>query len=164
MNYWTTFDSPIGELFIAGGEGTVSALYMEGQRHRPPHDASLIRADETFAEAVAQLGEYFDGARRSFDLEVVFAGGTEFQRRVWAALRGIPYGETWSYGELAERIGAPGEARAVGAANGRNPVSIVVPCHRVIGSDGSLTGYGGGLERKRRLLDLESGSMTLPLV
>jgi methylated-DNA-[protein]-cysteine S-methyltransferase len=102
-------------------------------------------------EAIRQLGEYFTGQRRKFDLPLRLHG-TEFQQRVWNVLREIPYGVTWSYGELARRIDNPNASRAVGLANGRNPISILVPCHRVIGADGSLTGYGGGLERKRWLL------------
>jgi methylated-DNA-[protein]-cysteine S-methyltransferase len=103
-----------------------------------------------------QLGEYFAGERTDFDLRLA-ASGNAFERRVWRALEEIPYGETVSYGEVARRIGRPDGARAVGLANGRNPISIVVPCHRVIGANGSLTGYGGGIERKRFLLDLEAG-------
>jgi methylated-DNA-[protein]-cysteine S-methyltransferase len=103
------------------------------------------------AATVVQLNEYFNGGRREFDLPLYFEG-TTFQRRVWQELTEIPYGETWSYGQLARRIGKPSASRAVGLANGRNPISILVPCHRVIGADGSLTGYGGGLERKRWLL------------
>ena len=163
MTYWTTFESPIGELFLAGDEDAVSALYMERQRHRPPRDPASIRDDARFARPIAELREYFDGSRTAFDVGVKFDRGTEFQRQVWNGLLEIPYGETWSYGELAEHIGHPGEARAVGAANGRNPVSLIVPCHRVIGADGSLTGYGGGLDRKRWLLDLESGAMPFAL-
>jgi methylated-DNA-[protein]-cysteine S-methyltransferase len=161
MNYWTTFDSPIGELYMAGDDETVTALYMDGQRYRPSHDATLVRDDARFAGEVAQFGEYFAGSRREFEIDVAFPGGSDFQRRVWRALLEIPYGETWSYGELSERVGEPATARSVGTANGRNPISLIVPCHRVIGADGSLTGYGGGLDRKRRLLDLEAGVLPL---
>ena len=109
----------------------------------------------------AQLVEYFAGERTSFDLPLA-PTGSDFQQKVWAALRTIPYGDTWSYGRLAEAIGQPGAARAVGLANGRNPISIVVPCHRVVGSSGKLTGYAGGVERKAFLLDLERGSAEQP--
>ena len=114
---------------------------------------------EPFAQVCAQLDEYFAGSRTEFDLPLKMAG-SEFQRRVWRALQDIPYGETTSYGEIARRIG-DADPRAVGQANGRNPISVIVPCHRVIGADGSLTGYGGGLERKRILLELESGVLAL---
>lgn len=124
----------------------------------PAPGASADRA--AFASVLAQLGEYFAGARRTFDVPLDLRG-SEFQRAVWAALLEIPYGETASYGEIARRVGRPGKARAVGRANGSNPIAVIVPCHRVIGADGTLTGYGGGLERKRLLLDLESGRAQL---
>ena len=145
----------MGELTLAGAEGIVSALYMERQRHRPIHDPTWIRDDDRLAGAATQLGEYFDGSRTDFDLEVRFINGTAFQQRVWRELLEIPYGETRTYADLAAAIGLPTATRAVGAANGRNPISIIVPCHRVLGSDGALTGYGGGIERKRALLELE---------
>jgi methylated-DNA-[protein]-cysteine S-methyltransferase len=119
------------------------------------------RDDNAFAEVSDQLTAYFNGERQSFDVELSL-DGNPFEKRVWDELLTIPYGETASYGQIAKRVGAPDAARAVGLANGRNPVAVIVPCHRVIGADGSLTGYGGGLERKRLLLDLESG--VLPLV
>jgi methylated-DNA-[protein]-cysteine S-methyltransferase len=119
-------------------------------RHDPP----------AFAEAEAQLRSYFAGERTTFDLPLA-PRGTPFQLRVWEALREIPYGETATYGELAAAVGKPSAVRAVGAANGSNPIAVIVPCHRVIGADGTLTGYGGGLERKRILLDLEAGVTTL---
>jgi methylated-DNA-[protein]-cysteine S-methyltransferase len=117
-------------------------------------------ADEPFAALRAQLAEYFAGARTTFDLPLALAG-SPFQLRVWRALQDIPYGATTRYGALARRIGVPSAARAIGVANGQNPVCVIVPCHRVIGADGSLTGYGGGLERKRLLLDLEAGALPL---
>ena len=157
-------DSPLGPLTLLARDGALTGLYMNGRGPDPaaatgaadgdPADAAVL------AEAARQLAEYFDGRRQDFDLPVEL-DGTTFQRRVWAALRGIGYGETLSYGELADQIGQPTAARAVGLANGRNPVSILVPCHRVIGSDGSLTGYGGGSGNKRTLLDLEQGSRPL---
>jgi methylated-DNA-[protein]-cysteine S-methyltransferase len=119
---------------------------------------AAVRDDEAFAAAREQLAAYFAGERTDFDLPVT-ATGTPFQHEVWQALTEIPYGTTWSYGELARHIGKPAAVRAVGLANGRNHVSIVVPCHRVVGANGSLTGYGGGIERKRFLLDLERGAL-----
>jgi methylated-DNA-[protein]-cysteine S-methyltransferase len=132
---------------------------MQGGRTAASLDPEWRRADEPFAEVRRQLAEYFDGERDEFDVPLEMTG-THFQRRVWRALRQIPYGETTTYGELARRVGRPSASRAVGLANGRNPIAVIVPCHRVIGSDGSLTGYGGGLERKRLLLELEVGRGT----
>jgi methylated-DNA-[protein]-cysteine S-methyltransferase len=155
-----TVPSPVGPLTIVAEEGQVTGLYMDAQRHAPGPEAFGLPADpaeEPFAGAAAQLRAYFDGELTEFDLPLSPAG-TEFQRRVWAGLRAIPYGETVTYGELARRLGSPAASRAVGLANGKNPIAIVVPCHRVIGSDGSLTGYGGGLDRKRFLLALERGT------
>lgn len=150
----TVIDSPIGLLTLVAADGALAGLYMEQHRHRPPSSTFGERDAAPFARVVAQLAEYFDGGRTTFDVPLEL-GGTAFQRTVWAALRSIPYGETVSYGELAERIGRATASRAVGLANGRNPVSIIVPCHRVVGSTGDLTGYGGGVERKRYLLDFE---------
>jgi methylated-DNA-[protein]-cysteine S-methyltransferase len=152
--------SPVGPLTIVADGGTIAALYMDAQRHAPQPEAFGLpgdAGDEPFATAARQLAAYFAGRLTEFDLPLALAG-TDFQRKVWAGLRAIPYGQTVSYGELARRIGSPAASRAVGLANGRNPVAIVVPCHRVIGSDGSMTGYGGGLDRKRFLLALEQGS------
>jgi len=151
-------DSPVGPLTVVALDGAVTGLYMDEQRHRPPQevfgDPAGDPAGEPFGAAFRQLREYFDGQRTVFDLRLSLAG-TAFQQRVWAALRAIPYGQTVTYGQLADRLGQPAASRAVGLANGKNPVSIVVPCHRVVGSDGSLTGYGGGIERKRYLLTHE---------
>ena len=146
-------DSPVGPLTLVAADGVLAGLYMTEQRHLPPREVfgEPAEDDEPLAEAAAQLREYFGGQRTQFDLELGLAG-TAFQRRVWAALRDIPYGQTISYGRLADRIGQPSASRAVGLANGKNPVGIIVPCHRVVGSDGGLTGYGGGIERKRYLL------------
>ena len=153
---YTRMDSPIGELLLAGDD--------DGLRHvsMSPFavDAEWTRDDELFADAREQLEQYFRGERRDFDLPIQL-DGNRFELSVWSALRSIPYGETASYGEIARALGHPDAPRAVGAANGRNPVAIIVPCHRVIGADGSLTGYGGGLERKRFLLDLEAGVLPL---
>jgi methylated-DNA-[protein]-cysteine S-methyltransferase len=153
-------NSPIGPLTIVAEDGAITALYMGMQRHAPGAEAFGLPADprdEPFATAARQLDAYFAGQLTDFDLPLAPAG-TEFQRRVWDGLRAIPYGQTVSYGELARRVGNPAASRAVGLANGRNPIAIVVPCHRVIGTDGSLTGYGGGLDRKRFLLALERGT------
>jgi methylated-DNA-[protein]-cysteine S-methyltransferase len=151
----TVVDSPVGPLTLVADGGALVGLYMTEQRHLPPAEEFGDPADDPdgppFAEASAQLREYFDGERTEFDLRLALAG-TPFQQRVWAALRGIPYGQTISYGQLADRIGQPSASRAVGLANGKNPVGIIVPCHRVVGADGDLTGYGGGIERKRYLL------------
>jgi methylated-DNA-[protein]-cysteine S-methyltransferase len=150
----TAVDSPIGPLLVVAQDGAVCRLDMLDD---PDVEATAdvgVRDDAMLVEARAQLAAYFAGQRRTFDLPLRLEG-TDFQRRVWAALQEIPYGETVSYGELAARLGSPGASRAVGLANGRNPVAVIVPCHRVIAADGTLGGYGGGLERKRRLLDLE---------
>ncbi len=154
----TVVDSPVGPLTLVAVGGALAGLYMTGQRHRPPAGAFGEPAANPdgapFAAAAGQLREYFDGERTAFDLELAL-DGTAFQRRVWAALQGIPYGQTVSYGQLADRIGQPSASRAVGLANGKNPIGIIVPCHRVVGADGRLTGYGGGIERKRYLLEHE---------
>ncbi len=152
MNRFTYLDSPIGPLLLCCDGESLTGLYMDNPSL--PLDGGAWTEDpdaNPLPEAVRQLREYFAGKRREFDLPMRLEG-TEFQRRVWRTLREIRYGETWSYGQLAKRIGNPNASRAVGLANGRNPISILVPCHRVIGADGSLTGYGGGLERKRWLL------------
>ncbi|GAA0614192.1 methylated-DNA--[protein]-cysteine S-methyltransferase [Sporichthya brevicatena] len=152
-------DSPIGPMTVVADGETVVGIYMDDARHLPPAERFGPADDGTsvvLKEADRQLGEYFACERTTFDLPLA-ADGTPFQRRVWAALCEIPYGETISYGELARRIGQPTASRAVGLANGRNPISVVVPCHRVIGSSGKLVGYGGGLSRKQTLLELEQG-------
>jgi methylated-DNA-[protein]-cysteine S-methyltransferase len=157
---FTTIASPLGRLLAVSDGQSLTHLDMQGGR-RPRGISPSWRADDTaFGSLRAQLEEYFAGDRRTFDLALAPAGNA-FELRVWAALVQIPYGETASYGEIAQRIGAPGAARAVGLANGRNPIAVIIPCHRVIGSNGSLTGYGGGLDRKRLLLDLESGVLPL---
>jgi methylated-DNA-[protein]-cysteine S-methyltransferase len=152
---YTTAESPIGELLLVGDGELLRGLHFQGGRRPMRPGDSWKRAEKPFARARDQLAEYFAGERVEFELPAA-GTGTPFQRRVWGALSEIPYGETVSYGELARRIGRPAAARTVGMANGRNPISIVVPCHRVIGSDGALTGYGGGVERKRFLLELEA--------
>ena len=154
MNY-SVLDSPIGPLTIVERDGALVAILMDGPK-RPPlaADAWGRRVDDALPEATRQLGEYFAGQRDAFDLPLA-PTGTDFQRQVWGALAEIPYGETRSYGDIARAIGKPSASRAVGAANGRNPLSIIVPCHRVIGQSGSLTGYAGGLPIKQALLKLE---------
>ncbi len=152
MNYVTFVDSPIGRLSLHSDGEALTGLYME--KREPPGEWIPGEDIAVLKSAAQQLKEYFSGARRDFDLPVALHG-TAFQRKVWEHLKSIPCGETWSYGQLAQRIRQPTASRAVGLANGRNPVSIVIPCHRVIGSDGSLTGYGGGLERKQWLLEHE---------
>jgi methylated-DNA-[protein]-cysteine S-methyltransferase len=147
-------ESPIGELLLVGDGEALRGLYMQDGARPMRIEAGWKSATEPFEAVSEQLGQYFAGERVEFDLPLR-ATGSPFNRRVWRALEEIPYGQTISYGELAGRIDPPGEPRAVGAANGRNPISIVVPCHRVIGADGTLTGYGGGIERKRFLLELE---------
>ncbi|HEY9473834.1 MAG TPA: methylated-DNA--[protein]-cysteine S-methyltransferase [Mycobacteriales bacterium] len=150
----TVLDSPLGPLTLLGADGALTGLYLR-QRRYPPDPTTLGVADPApFTECAAQLRAYFAGELTAFDVPLAPAG-TPFQQRVWAALREIPYGRTVTYGELADQIGRPTAARAVGLANGRNPVSIIVPCHRVVGSTGALTGYGGGLESKAWLLDHE---------
>ena len=156
----TTFESPLGPMILAATSQGLAGLWFVGQRHLPPEltgsenwpvDASHPVLEQT----IAQLSEYFAGKRRQFELPLDLSGGTSFQQTVWHALLAIPQGETVSYGQVSQRIGKPAAVRALGAAVGRNPVSIIVPCHRVVGTDGSLTGYAGGLDRKTALLKLE---------
>ncbi len=151
---YTEYSSPIGTLILTARDGALTGLWIQGERHAPELSASWQRDDDAFAEVIAQLDDYFAGRRWTFDLPVA-PDGTEFQQRVWAELRRIPVHTTITYGELARRIGQPSAARAVGLANGRNPLSVVVPCHRVIGANRHLWGYGGGLEMKRFLLEHE---------
>ena len=150
---YRTMDSPVGQLTLAGVDGRLMHLRMVDQTYEPSRDG-WEPDDAAFPDAVEQLERYFAGDLTEFELELDLLG-TSFQRKVWQALLTIPYGETRSYGEIARQIGAPGAFRAVGLANGHNPIGIIVPCHRVIGSNGSLTGYGGGIDRKRALLELE---------
>ncbi len=159
--------TPIGTLLLVGepdGSGGVrlSGIFMELHRHGPAVDQSWVEDPAAFREVTRQLDEYFAGSRTTFDLPLA-PGGTPFQRRVWSELTRIPSGTTVTYAELARRAGRTGAARAVGAAVGRNPISIVVPCHRVIGSDGTLTGYAGGIERKAFLLALEGAPAPVAL-
>ncbi|GGL81168.1 methylated-DNA--protein-cysteine methyltransferase [Streptomyces fumigatiscleroticus] len=156
MKQHTVTDSPYGPLTLVAEDGVLCGLYMTEQRHRPPQESFGERDDSILGEAAEQLRAYFQGELREFTVELRLAG-TPFQRSVWDRLRKIPYGETRTYGQLADDLGTPTASRAVGLANGKNPVGIIVPCHRVVGADGSLTGYGGGLDRKRRLLEFERG-------
>jgi methylated-DNA-[protein]-cysteine S-methyltransferase len=152
MNAFTQIESPIGRLLLTSDGTALTGLYMEPSgKSGHLQDFTQDATTPPLAAAARQLQEYFAGKRRQFDLPLKLAG-TLFQTRVWRELAEIPYGETWSYVQLARRIDKPSASRAVGLANGRNPISILVPCHRVIGADGSLTGYGGGIERKRWLL------------
>jgi methylated-DNA-[protein]-cysteine S-methyltransferase len=147
--------SPLGELLLIGDGARLHGLYMQDGNRPMAVDSAWACEPEAFASVIGQLAEYFAGERFEFELDLQ-ARGTAFQERVWGALRGIPYGETMSYGELARHLGKPSASRAVGLANGRNPISVIIPCHRVLGSDGSLTGFGGGLSNKRLLLELEA--------
>jgi methylated-DNA-[protein]-cysteine S-methyltransferase len=172
---YTQWRSPLGELLLVGEEGSLAALQLPG-RHR--RSEGWVRAVDPFAQAIGQLEEYFAGERTAFELQLGIPetapatfgakaphqshlGGTAFDRAVWERLGAIPYGETRSYAQIARDIGRPDRARAVGGANARNPLPIIVPCHRVVGSDGSLTGYGGGLAMKQALLALERGQRAL---
>lgn len=150
-------DSPVGPLTLAGDGSTLMHLRMTDQTHEPDRSGWAPADAAAFPEVAEQLDAYFAGSLTEFDIDLELLG-TDFQRRVWSALRTIPYGETRSYGEIAEQIGAPSASRAVGMANGRNPIAIVVPCHRVIGAAGAMTGYGGGIDRKRTLLALEKSN------
>jgi methylated-DNA-[protein]-cysteine S-methyltransferase len=155
MHYYTYVDSPIDRLLLVSDGTSLIQLQMQTQRYATPLQTQWKRDHALFVEAIAQLRAYFAGETQSFDLPLKFEG-TAFQKRVWQALLEIPYGETRSYKEIAARIGNFRAVRAVGLANGRNPIGIIVPCHRVIGANGTLTGYGGGLPRKRWLLQHEA--------
>jgi methylated-DNA-[protein]-cysteine S-methyltransferase len=161
--HYTLIDSPLGDLLAIGDSEGLTGLYLPTGKHivTPPADAA--RDDRALAEVRVQLNEYFSGQRQRFELRLS-PHGTPFQQRVWLALRDIPYGATASYGQTATVLGAPNSARAVGLANGRNPISIIVPCHRVIGANGSLVGYGGGMPAKRWLLAHEAKHAGLTLL
>jgi methylated-DNA-[protein]-cysteine S-methyltransferase len=159
-NHWTVYESPLGPLTLTGSGARLSGLYFPDRGPPLPKQA---RDEHALAPALRQLDQYFAGERRSFELELELHGNP-FKQAVWRELRGIPYGSTVTYKEIATRIGRLDRIRAVGGAVGATPVPIVVPCHRVVGSDGSLTGYGGGLERKQALLELEGARRQLSLV
>jgi methylated-DNA-[protein]-cysteine S-methyltransferase len=152
--YYSELDSPVGGLLLLGDERSLKGLYMHEQKHRPSLPASCERNDQVFRAVHEQLRAYFAGRLRAFDV-ALSSEGSAFQHRVWRGLLEIPFGATESYGQLARRIGNEKASRAVGLANGRNPIGIIVPCHRVVGANGSLTGYGGGLTRKQWLLEHE---------
>jgi methylated-DNA-[protein]-cysteine S-methyltransferase len=160
QEFYTEIESPVGRLRLAGnGEGLRQVWFINGKHSKPARKE--WKEDRTiFREVIRQLEAYFRGELKEFDVPLVMEG-TAFQLSVWKELRKIPYGETRTYGQLAETIGNPKAMRAVGSANGQNPIPIIVPCHRVIGSDGTLTGFGGGIENKRKLLELESGQLKL---
>jgi len=157
---YTKFESPVGTLLLAGDADSLRLVTFENSKHAAPPQADWKQDRAPFAEVIRQFQSYFRGELKEFDLPLALEG-TGFQLRVWNTLRTIPYGETISYAQLAERIGNPKAVRAVGLANGSNPIPIIIPCHRVIGSDGSLTGFGGGLSTKKMLLELESKQLSL---
>ena len=158
--FYTTFGSPVGPLLLAGDSNALRLVSFESSKRSTPPRPDWEQDKAPFAEVIRQLQAYFGGELKEFDLPLALEG-TDFQLRVWKALRTIPYGETISYAQLAQCIGNPKSVRAVGLANGSNPIPIIVPCHRVIGSDGSLTGFGGGLSTKKKLLELENKQLRL---
>ncbi len=160
---YTYIESPLGEHFVTRNSDGITGLHLPGSKYPPHIGDGWRRDDKAFGDIHTQLGEYFAGTRQEFDLPL-HPRGHSFQRRVWQALLEIPYGETTSYGKVAVSIGHPDASRAVGLANGQNPIPIIIPCHRVIGANGSLTGYGGGLDAKRWLLDHEARHAGLTLV
>lgn len=152
----THWHGPLGEMIVAASDHGIAGIWFEGQKHLPDHSKWIVDDSHALLKlAIDQLQDYFDGKRASFDLPLDLQGGTPFQQSVWHALLAVPHGAKTTYATLSRDIGAPQAVRAVGAAVGRNPVSIVVPCHRVLGTGGSLTGYAGGLDRKNALLKLE---------
>ncbi|MCG8416296.1 MAG: methylated-DNA--[protein]-cysteine S-methyltransferase [Pseudomonadales bacterium] len=155
--YYCYHDTPIGPLLLAGDGKALSLLGFPGGSMARRHESDWIEKKSAFKEVIKQLDKYFAGELEEFDVPLA-PEGTDFQQAVWQALTEIPYGETWSYGQLAKHIGKPKASRAVGAANGINPIPVIIPCHRVIGSNGKLTGFGGGLETKSYLLNLEAGA------
>lgn len=162
MRYYDTLESPWGAMLVAASDKGITGVYFNRQKYHPKRGKQWQHAPDNvhLKRAKKQLSEYFAGRRKVFELELDPAG-SEFQKQVWKAIAGVPYGETISYAELARRCGFPEGARAAGAATGRNPIGIVVPCHRIVGSNGKLTGYAGGLDKKRALLALEAGEREL---
>jgi len=156
--YYDYYQSPRGRILLVADDQALTGLYFAGQKYHPRIDRKWKRADkhEPLRQAKRELSEYFDGKRTRFTVALA-PQGTPFQRAVWKSIASVEFGQTITYGELARRAGRPGSARAAGAATGRNPISIIVPCHRIVGSNGSLTGYAGGLAKKRALLALEEG-------
>ena len=151
---YTTFQSPLGTMTLQANQNGLLGAWFETQTTQPKELGQYSETDVILNDAIVQLNEYFSGERKVFELPLA-AKGTPFQQQVWQALTKIPFGETWSYQQIADEIGNPKAVRAVGLANGKNPISVVVPCHRVIGKNGKLTGYAGGVERKAKLLELE---------
>lgn len=160
MTYYAYMPSPVGPLLFAGSETALERMHFSKGSKAQGHDPSWQEAPELFAEAIRQMRAYFAGELREFELALA-PRGSEFQQAVWRELLKIPYGETTTYGALAKRLGNPAASRAVGLANGSNPIAIIQPCHRVIGSTGKLTGFGGGIEVKQALLELERGERRL---
>jgi methylated-DNA-[protein]-cysteine S-methyltransferase len=157
MTYYCYKNSPIGTLLLTGTDEALKEIHFPNELESFVAKKGAVESEAPFREVIEQLQEYFDGKRRTFSISLA-PSGTDFQQRVWRELQKIEYGATSSYGEVAQRIGNANASRAVGMANGKNPIPIIIPCHRVIGKDGSLTGFGGGLEIKRHLLDLEHSS------
>ena len=164
MRYYDFYDSPQGQMLLLAGDAGLSGVYFRGQKYHPQIEPQWRRdaRHAPLAQAKRELAEYFAGERKRFEVALA-PEGTPFQRAVWTAIRGVGFGRTITYAELARRAGHPGSARAAGAATGRNPIGVIVPCHRIVGADGSLTGYAGGLGIKRALLALEAGTLELAL-
>lgn len=164
MNYYDFYESPYGRMLLVANDEGLCGVYFSGQKYYPQVESPLRRDAQhaTLRRAKRELAEYFGGERKRFEVALA-AEGTPFQHSVWNAISTVGFGQTISYAELARRAGCPGSARAAGAATGRNPIGIIVPCHRIVGANGSLTGYAGGLDRKRALLALESGIPELVL-
>jgi methylated-DNA-[protein]-cysteine S-methyltransferase len=162
MKVFDYYQSPLGRMMLVANDDGLAGVYFIGQKHyvRPGSGWRKDPDNESLGKAKKELEEYFAGKRKRFDLPLA-PEGSDFQRAVWKAIAGVPFGETITYAELARRAGHPGSARAAGAATGRNPIGIIVPCHRIVGSDGTLTGYAGGLEKKKKLLALEAGAGSL---
>ena len=162
MKHYDFYDSPHGRMLLVANDEGLCGVYFDGQKYLPDVDSEWRRDPRyaTLEQAKRELAEYFGGGRKRFETALA-PEGTPFQRSVWKAISTVAFGETITYGELARRAGSSGSARAAGAATGRNPIGVIVPCHRIVGSDGSLTGYAGGIERKRALLALESGTRDL---
>lgn len=158
MKRYCYCDSPIGRMLLVGEKGVLEELHFANSTEQLQIPTEWQKDESYFEETLRQLHQYFNGERREFDLPIA-AKGTPFQEQVWRELRKIPYGETSNYGAIAERIGNPKACRAVGMANSKNPIPIIIPCHRIIGKNGSLTGFGGGLDVKKQLLDLEQESL-----
>ena len=164
MKHYDFYDSPQGRMLLVANDEGLCGVYFDGQKRLPELDPEWRRepSHATLEQAKRELAEYFAGERKRFEISLA-PEGTAFQRSVWSAISTVAFGETITYGELARRAGSSGSARAAGAATGRNPIGVIVPCHRIVGSDGSLTGYAGGIDRKRALLALESGVRDLQL-